>query len=427
MGIPLDYTPPASRSRPSAGSGVRVSADAGSKPPADPTAAARSSIRRSPHPQPRRIFGRVHAARRPNAVLDPRDRYLILDAAARTVDRDRSYERDPSLPRIARNPMVDHSTGGPDSAESPAGLSRREIGRRLLRDSVNYTYPGRRMRIPRDMHGQDILPLAAPNTLRNRPSYSPRFAPAHPEDSGLTNSLETDDSSTTEGTMDASMPLLRRVGHRSVATARNSPSIVPALPLPRAESVMSTDDEAPDVSDSWARLLNTIPLDNHLPSADSSFTSATASASASASRSSTAAPTTLTPSSSFGSTTSSRLHIMFDPFPSFSANCDYISSSENSDTEAEEDLERLRSHRRRSQPRSQSQSQSQTPTQTQNPTQSQSESNTPTDSFAPTASSFTLENEAAGLQLLHDTLNLLSRRDDIPDEWWATAGLTRII
>lgn len=122
------------------------------------------------------------------------------------------------------------------------------------------------------------------------------------------------------------------------------------------------------------------------------------------------------------------MHIMFDPFPSFPANCDYISSSENSDTEAEDhEPERPRGYMRRSQPRSQSQSQSQTPTQTQNPAQPQSESNTPADSSAPTASSFTLENEAAGLQLLHDTLNLLSRRDDIPDEWWATAGLTRII
>ncbi|KAF3891446.1 hypothetical protein GTR04_5105 [Trichophyton interdigitale] len=433
MGIPLDYTPPASRSRPSAGSGVRVSAEAGSKPPTDPTAAARSSIRRSPHPHPQssRRLSRLQTGRRTATIRDLRDRHLIFDPVTRTIDRDRSSDRELPLPRIARNPVADHATGSPDSAEAPAGLSRREIGRRLLRDSVNYASPGRRMRIPRDLHGQDILPLAAPNSLRNRPSYSPRFAPAHPEDASLTNIAEAEDSSTTEGTMDASMPLLRRVGHRSVATARNSPSAIPAPSFSQAESVVSADEEVPDVSDTWARLLNTIPLDNNLPSADSSFTSATASASASGSggsRSSTTAPTSLTPSSSFGSSVSARMHIMFDPFPSFPANCDYISSSENSDTEAEDhEPERPRGYMRRSQPRSQSQSQSQTPTQTQNPAQPQSESNTPADSSAPTASSFTLENEAAGLQLLHDTLNLLSRRDDIPDEWWATAGLTRII
>ncbi|EGD93981.1 hypothetical protein TESG_08309 [Trichophyton tonsurans CBS 112818] len=205
MGIPLDYTPPASRSRPSAGSGVRVSAEAGSKPPTDPTAAARSSIRRSPHPHPQssRRLSRLQTGRRTATIRDLRDRHLIFDPVTRTIDRDRSSDRELPLPRIARNPVADHATGSPDSAEAPAGLSRREIGRRLLRDS--------------------------------------------------------------------------------------------------------------------------------------------------------------------------------------------------------------------------------TPTQTQNPAQPQSESNTPADSSAPTASSFTLENEAAGLQLLHDTLNLLSRRDDIPDEWWATAGLTRII
>ncbi|KAK2804533.1 hypothetical protein FQN49_008853 [Arthroderma sp. PD_2] len=301
--------------------------------------------------------------------------------------------------------------------------NRREIGRLLLRDSVNYASPGRRMRIARDSHGQDLPPLSVAHATRHRASYSPRFAPAHPENP-VQSTSELDDPSPTEGTMDASMPLLRRVGHRSVATARNSPSTAPAPPFSLDEILMadrdltrmSAGDDVPDVSDTWARLLNTIPLDNHLPSADSSFTSATASASAS--RSSTTAPSSLTPASSFGSSASSRMHIMFDPFPSLSANCDFISSSEDSDTEADEDLERNRNQaRNQSQDQSRAQSQAQT----------QPDASTPSDSAAPTASSFTLENEAAGLQLLHDTLNLLSRRDDIPEEWWATAGLTRII
>ncbi|KAM5437680.1 hypothetical protein MferCBS31731_005439 [Microsporum ferrugineum] len=422
MGIPLDYTPPASRTRPSAGSGARTAADSGPKPPADPTAAGRSSIRRNPHP--RRTAGRLQTARRFNGTIDPRDRHLIIDPVARAADRDRSS--DPSLPRIARNPLIDYGGSAWESLGSPPSISRREMGRQLLRDSINYSSPGRRMRIPRDLHGQDIPPLSVAHATRHRASYSPRFAPAHPEDPITGIGADHGDSSSTEGTMDASMPLLRRVGHRSVATARNSPSTAPAAPFSLDDIILSDrelfrttmDDEVPDVSDTWARLLNTIPLDNHLPSADSSFTSATASASASASRSSTAAPTSLTPSSSFGSSASSRMHIMFDPFPSFSANCDFISSSENSDTEADDDLERYQ-NRARNQSRSQ--------TQTQNQAQTQADSNTSPDSSAPTASSFTLENEAAGLQLLHDTLNLLSRRDDIPDEWWATAGLTRII
>ncbi|KAK2809897.1 hypothetical protein FQN49_008576, partial [Arthroderma sp. PD_2] len=64
MGVPLDYIPPASRTRPSAGSGARTAADASPKPPADPTAAGRSPIRRNPHP--RRTFGRLQTARRSN-------------------------------------------------------------------------------------------------------------------------------------------------------------------------------------------------------------------------------------------------------------------------------------------------------------------------------------------------------------------------
>jgi len=113
------------------------------------------------------------------------------------------------------------------------------------------------------------------------------------------------------------------------------------------------------------------------------------------------------------------MRIVLDPFPEFVAHCDFLSSSEGSDTEVESDVE----HQpifgyRREDTRHLGR-----PAERGRPSQSlDSEPSVPS-----TTPSFGQDIVDADLQQMQAILDRLARREDIPDEWWAAAGLSRTI
>lgn len=301
------------------------------------------------------------------------------------------------------------ATASASASASSAGLSpssRREIGQQILRDSLRHASPGRRLRLRRDptvrLEGPDSLappgrdwphhpaapsspsgPAPEPPTRSrsaNRVSFTPHFAPAHPVDGGgddddptstprRENSRPSDDSN---DRIDVDMPLLRRVGHRSVTDANDrgfpphslidglgdrersfGPEDAMAGPPGAGGDHEDDDDDGDDddeMHDTWETLLTTIQPDEQLPSAGSSFDSATATASSALSRGSgltnsmnSAASSRTAPSSfSFAPSSSSRSLDALDavlecpmPFGAFA----FISSDEEFDTEPESDRE----------------------------------------------------------------------------------------
>src|SRR5690606_26327942 len=100
----------------------------------------------------------------------------------------------------------------------------------------------------------------------------------------------------------------------------------------RQRSLSPPDDNAEN--DTWETLLTTITPDEHLPSADSSFTSATASASGALSRNYGLSSSTSTFTPSFNSS-SGTAQLVLDPYPAGFFTCDF--PSDGSDTEAEVD------------------------------------------------------------------------------------------
>lgn len=342
--------------------------------------------------------------------------------------------------------------------ERPPGSSsdstRREQGRRLLRDSLRYSSPGRRFRLRREptlrLGADDSIfggsgwsqPHAgpAPNDSVQQFSFTQRFAPAHPTESESPASATATppNNRPSDDQTDAEMPLLRRVGHRSIAHARDRGlrlgSLIDGLgdrersfgPEDHNNEDEEDDDDDDDddddeMHDAWETLLTTIQPDEQLPSAGSSFASATATSGLTNSMNS-----TITAPSSFGSI-ASRM-VFADPFPEFTANCDYT-SSEASDTEAESEAEEgnrrgddANSRRRRREEREPTQPSASEDTLRVNQTQSRARETEPSGPIASLTDSLGPE-----FQQVHSILDRLARRDDIPDEWWETAGLSRII
>jgi hypothetical protein len=122
------------------------------------------------------------------------------------------------------------------------------------------------------------------------------------------------------------------------------------------------------------------------------------------------------------------MHVLLDPFPEFTANCDFMSSSEGSDTEVDDsDDEQAVDHRqdtgyllRHGDDRSRA-------SRREGSSQPLSESQDTESGTRSTATSFRGDNLLLELQQMHTILDRLVRRDDIPDEWWETAGLSRTI
>ncbi|KAI9850154.1 MAG: hypothetical protein M1838_006041 [Thelocarpon superellum] len=314
-----------------------------SKTMVDPSAVARSSIRRSRAVR----YPRVRSNASTNRLSSTRDspgpppRTLhVPDGVRREVFRSQPLESETQAEVEA------------DHAHREASDRRRmENGRALLRDALSYERPGRLLRenlrfasrdFPTSMIHPDMLrasgadapfydawerfeeenarieamrgryaptpPPYSPGEGAVRPpsqsintrsesgngngngrvgfaSYSPRFAPAHRFDETSVDPPRQQPSpeETSGGNIDLSeLPPLRRMGRRSI------PNVRPALsgrdrPQMQDGAMDGLGDRERSMSptdDPWDNIISTIAPDQHLPSASSSFTSATASASA---------------------------------------------------------------------------------------------------------------------------------------------------
>ncbi|PGH22922.1 hypothetical protein AJ80_02971 [Polytolypa hystricis UAMH7299] len=419
MGIPLHYEPPASRS------------DSNAK--RDPTAPSRSTIRRHRiirHPTLRNRTGTVdsrHSRRSPTFQISEQ------------FDRDARLE-----PRLGQHSSRNSSSLGGESRldwppvpSSMSSIERRELGQRLVRDALRYASPGRRMRIPREsslrfemsnnpgstMDSHPPLP-GRPTSFRfhEHPPFSPRFAPAYPtlnQSSDVINST----SSTARPTERSNPQHTTRA--RTGAGPEDYGHVSYRVPhhlqldgLGDRERSLSPSDES-DEHDPWETLLTTIRPDDNLPSADSSFTSATATASSALSRNTGRTSFANSSRTSLPTLHSPMFPLEVDSFPDLIAHCDEF-MSEDSDTEADSDMEHEPYRRPNIIPREP------TSRSTSRPDPETASRSNDTGSSTPSANvSFGLDDGTQGLQQLQDIIDRLARRGDIPDEWWAAIGLSR--
>ncbi|PYH95128.1 hypothetical protein BO71DRAFT_440484 [Aspergillus ellipticus CBS 707.79] len=386
----------------------------------DPCAAARSAIRRQPTVRRPSRYG---SALRSATLRSPFPRPLV-DEIEREANGLQRHVRSPlSNPSNADDPF-DLTTGLLDS-------SRHEAGQRLLSDALRHGRPGQRLRIPHTSSYSEFYHRPSPGVEatsrpeQDPPSFTPRFAPAiayhrtasphtRPDSLRLSPFLRPDNIGG-DLSIAAAFPSLRRVGQRSIneATRPARESAVDGLG-DRQRSVSPDDDHA---NDAWETLLTTITPDTNLPSADSSFTSASASG---------------TNASTIGTTRSSATSLQnmsnpmdpsaiqraLDPYPEFLNPCDYPSSTDSeSDSESGISQQSLfRRYRRIRQMESLRRAQHLQSTMSNHPP-------IPTISFAFSDSSST----DPDLQQMQAILDRLARREDIPDEWWAAAGLSRTL
>lgn len=412
----------------------------------DPSAHARSSIRRQGairHRLPRTTGGSV-----PFRSSLPRQ---LSEEIQREIERESQSSR-----RQTRSPdnaaLLDVAGGGSLLSD----FARREAGHRILRDALRHSQPGRRLRIPREstLRFEVSSPPWSTSDSLNRSSsgedasnrqtsenlpFTPRFAPAFAYHSEISSQPHADvaslspfprpDAPSGEDTSGPQIRLLRRVGNRSVSEANQSAaSRRPTIDGlgDRQRSISPEDDP---LNDTWETLLTTITPDVHLPSADSSFTSTAASASSNQARSSSSTRsgnTSLAQATSLGPSTT--MHMILDPYPEFFNPCDFPEFSSDSDTEAESDLDpRSSAAQRRNRARSRLLRYASTVGSTQD--------NQPPISILarrttlPSISSLLSHDPASDLDLqqMQAIVDRLARREDIPEEWWAAAGLSRTV
>ncbi|KAJ5934763.1 hypothetical protein N7466_004310 [Penicillium verhagenii] len=288
--------------------------------------------------------------------------------------------------------------------------SRREaLGRNTARPqpSRDADHLARRARTAREQALlSDILSRA---DRRPSPSFTPNFAPAVAYRTATSARLPSD------GVRLPPLPPLRRTSTLN----HDSPTYIPSFILRdyRNDNTPGRSNEDPPIdglgdrqrsvspdgereNDAWETLLSTLTPDAHLPSTSTSFFSTTGpttdASHNSTSRTSTASSQTLPP-----------VHMALDPYPDQLHPCD-LSSSEDEDTP-------VNYHRiagpsglpialRRS------------------PGLPSTLSNHPP---IPTISFSFSDSSDTDLQQMQAILDRLARREDIPDDWWAGAGLSR--
>ncbi|KAA8649167.1 hypothetical protein EYZ11_009841 [Aspergillus tanneri] len=387
----------------------------------DPCAAARSAIRRQATIRRPSRYSSSSALR--SATLRPPFPRPLADEIEREAN---------GLQRHVRSPIPNTGSGEDpfDLTSSLADTSAREAGQRLLNDVLRHSRPGQRLRIPRNTTVPDLHRRSSPgDDGTNRqdqepPSFAPRFTPAGAQHWTVPPRVYQDvirlspfpRPDSLGGEVGSNVPLLRRVGQRSIneASRANRESVVDGLG-DRQRSV-SPDDHA---NDAWETLLTTITPDTNLPSANSSFTSASASGTdASMNGTSRSSATSFGTHPSSLDSTSATVQMVLEPYPEFLNPCDYPSSTDSeldSDEEASQNS-LFRNYRRRVR-------QMDMLRRSQN-TQSTTSSHPP----IPTISlSFPDTSADPDLHQMQAILDRLARREDIPDDWWAAAGLARTI
>ncbi|KAF7589660.1 hypothetical protein BBP40_003994 [Aspergillus hancockii] len=204
----------------------------------DPCAAARSAIRRQT--TIRRPSRYSSSALRSATLRSPFPRPL-----ADEIEREAN-----GLQRHVRSP-IPNSGSSEDPFDLTNGLSdssAREAGQRLLHDVIRHSRPGQRLRIPRSTALDDIYfrPAAGDNgSIRQEqdhpaPSFTPRFAPAmafhrtaspQPPPDVRLSPFPRPDTFGGDVSIGSTVPLLRRVGQRSINQAgrSNSQAVVDGL------------------------------------------------------------------------------------------------------------------------------------------------------------------------------------------------------
>lgn len=395
----------------------------------DPSAHARSSIRR--RGAVRQVYPRAAGSSgggplRPSLprATFPEDARHNDQAQAQSQRQNQSPD-DVALLEAARN-------GSLGSLVSE--YARRDAGSRLLRDALRHGQPGRRLRIPRESSLRfeipsppwsmsDFLSRASSdaNTQQNSDGlpFTPRFAPAFAfqrEGSGQPQSepyrYSRPDGPIGERTRESRTRSSRPRSHREEVDQQRS-----AIDgLGDRQRSASPDDER---DDAWETLLTTITPDVNLPSTDSSFTSAAA-----LSTNPTRAPGSprSAPSQPSGSQgPSATVHMILEPYPEFLNPCDFPDYTTGSDTEPESDFD-LRASGSRNRHRHRSRLLGVGSTQdSQPPIPRLSRTST-----LPSISSLIHQDPSSDVDM-NNILERLLHREDLPDEWWATAGLSRTI
>ncbi|PYI29298.1 hypothetical protein BP00DRAFT_437745 [Aspergillus indologenus CBS 114.80] len=418
----------------------------------DSCAAARSAIRRQASVRRPSRYGSRHG-RSPNI---PRA-LTLADLVEREREREREAEAN-GIQRHVRSPLANAA-----AAEDPFNLTTgfldplraqntRRIEQRRLDNALQQGRSGQhqqRLRIPRNPIVSDFQRPASPGLDANNrqdqdhPQFTPRFAPAvayhgsaspharqdalHLSPFHLPDGLGPDPSAT------LAFPSLRRVGQRSIndASRPNQESLIDGLG-DRQRSLSPDDDHA---NDAWETLLTTITPDTNLPSADSSFNSASAPGTnvpVNGAMRSTAAGMRPVSNSTYSGPGS--MEIVLDPYPEYLNPCDFPPSATESESDSESEtsnslfrryraVRQLESLRRavdfqgamiRSQGTARRAPEVQSTMSSQPPI--------PTVSFA-----FSDSSTDQDLHQVRAVLDRLTNRQDLPDDFWASVGLSRTL
>jgi hypothetical protein len=396
----------------------------------DPSAHARSSIRR--RGAVRQVFPRAAGSSGGGPLRPSLPRATFPEDARHDDQAQTQAQSQRQTQSLDHDVILDAAR----NALLVTDYARRDAGSRLLRDALRHGQPGRRLRIPRESSLRfeipsppwsmnDFLSRASSGDDANAPQnsddlpFTPRFAPAFAfrrEGSGQPQSepyhYSRPDGPVGERTRESRARPSRPRSRREEA-GQQRPTIDGL-----GERLRSTSPED-ERDDAWETLLTTITPDATLPSTDSSFTSAAA-----LSTNPTRAPGSprSAPSQPTGPQgPSATVHMILEPYPEYLNPCDFPDYATGSDTEPETDFDlRASGSRNRHRHRSRmfgigSTQDSQPPI----PTLSRT-------STLPSISSLISQDPSSDVDM-NAILDRLLHREDVPDEWWATAGLSRTI
>lgn len=371
----------------------------------DSSAAARSAIRRQASVRrPSRHSSRA----RGSGVLSTLQSQLIDE-----IHRD--YGIGHHIQSAVRSPVLNLgvSEDGLDLDTSRReALNRYSTRSNTQRREREREHSSRRTRSSRDQALTDLLGRSEsrPPGRYSNPSLTPNFAPAvyhasgasHPSPDGIRlPPLIRSDTRSHEPSSFVPSVVLRNHYPSDTGPARPRESVIDGL----GDRQRSPSPDGRD--DAWETLLTTITPDANLPSTDTSFSSNTPSATdaprnGTSQRSATSFPTL---PSSLGSAFSSNLAL--DPYPDHLNPCDFSSDDEDTPVNYHRVL---------------------TPSGLQMPLRRSpglhstisGHSPIPTISF-----SFSDPSNESDIHQMQAILDRLARREDIPDDWWAGAGLSR--
>ena len=403
----------------------------------DTTGNARTPIRRRHH---RNRFYRPSLERQiererqyHEGIIARADRDALFDILMEDQERaDHTLRWETRNTRAGQGASRDRGARDRDSEDM--NRRRLERGRALLTESLRYERPGHRMRLPQEsaLRYEMSATTSPPSELRDRVQTDPDWIPlprSFPELEGRRSLSPGDELQLSRSQRFAPAYRLTDETSRSphhVDTQRTSITPVPRDERDRPASYASRDSPIPEMvvnhadglgdrrrsfspeESTWTTLFTTITPDERLPSAESSFTSASASAASSlSSHSASTSSTLLTAPSTNAATINAFSHIcddasdasgsdMEDDFPLGDYTDAFTGDVRGAAVDGDEDTDRAEQSGRRA----------------QDPEERLS------------SRRWRLDRNAE-LQHLHAIHDRLERQLPVPDDWWASAGLSR--